>query len=94
MKGVTTLLCIIVSALIAGLIATIFVLQGTTNEVTQLKAQVASQAARLQGGHRDLVTCGDLQKLITNGYVSSYWSDANYNLQSTPANLPMHCINP
>lgn len=61
--------------------------------MARLKGSVSQIAARANGAHRDLITCGDLQSMINDGYVSSYYVDSNNTLQSSPAGLPGHCVN-
>jgi hypothetical protein len=63
--------------------------QQQAGQAGRVRSVLASQAARLTGLHRDLITCGDLQGLG----LQSYWQDSSYNLQSIPVPLPPHCIN-
>ena len=61
----------------------------TATELKTLRADVTALTARLNGQHKDVITCGDLQNMGLN----YYWQDSNYNLQSNPVTLPGHCIN-
>ncbi len=88
------------SVLGAGVIALVVVIAILFGDVRTLQAharqdqrvirtQESTLTARVNGQHRDLITCGDLQNLG----LASYWQDSNYNLQSNPIILPGHCIN-
>ncbi len=94
-----TALAVAIAAALLGAYATITSISQHTqtsqlrSQLTQAERLITAQQAKLAGSHRDLITCADMQTLISNGGLASYWQDSSYNLQSTPDALPAHCVN-
>lgn len=91
--GALALITIALAVLLSMILGQKAQIQENSRTIAGLKAQLAVQSSRIQGVHRDLITCGDIQNLLNNGYLAQYYLDLNYNLQSTVASLPRHCIN-
>lgn len=94
----TALAVAITAAMLAAVALAAVITEHT--QTSSLRAQlehaehvITAQQAKLAGGHRDLITCADIQSLISSGGLANYWQDSNYNLQSTPDTLPAHCVN-
>jgi len=64
------------------------------SEITQLEASIARISDSVNGNHRDLVTCTDLQQLSWNVNVSDQYDDSMSGYAGLgPITLPSHCIN-
>lgn len=67
-------------------------------QVATLRSQLVAAEAKLAGGHRDLVTCADLQQMGLMDLADiSLNTDTSGNLSAVPdlvaVPLPSHCIN-
>lgn len=63
-------------------------------ELAAASRLVAAQQARLGGQHRDLITCGDLQNLITDMPQTDSNADTIfYGGPNGAIPLPRHCVN-
>ena len=89
---------IIASSVIAVLIITVTTLSlivtsaltRDTQDITNLQHRNANLTSRINGEHRDLITCGDFSNL---GLQSYYLNTNAWTLDSYPVDLPRHCIN-
>ena len=70
---------------------------GLQQQLRQDQAQLAAVSAKASGGHRDLITCGDLQVLtwpVTVNGNDAYGNGLNMSGITEQLNmLPAHCIN-
>ena len=67
-------------------------------QLRQDQAQLAAVSAKASGGHRDLITCADLQAMGLETLLDvGLNTDASGNLSAVPeqqpVTLPSHCIN-
>ena len=102
MKLATVLAAVLVYALlfilgvqIAGLHGQIGTLQ---QQIRQDQAQLAAVSAKASGGHRDLITCADMQDMhLQDLFDISLNTDASGAISAVPNQqpvaLPSHCIN-
>ena len=102
MKLATVLLGVLLYALlfilgvqIAGLHGQIGTLQ---QQIRQDQVQLTAVSAKASGGHRDLITCADLQAMGLETLLDvGLNTDASGNLSAVPeqqpVTLPSHCIN-
>jgi hypothetical protein len=66
----------------------------TGHEIADPRNEVTALIARLNGEHKDVITCGDLQNMgLQNTYGVTVDNQGNVNLDQTPVTLPPHCIN-
>ena len=69
-----------------------------STEQAGFKTEQAALIGQVKGTHRDLITCADIQSMISNGYLASYYAQTDSTgyatgINSTPMPTLPHCIN-